>query len=169
MAFGTGTHPTTKMSLFALEQVLRGGETVLDGDRFRVLSIASSLGAKEIFRLLWLRWCGSSCGSGKYWAQPGNGKHPCSPRRFAWKAWRLRQMSSWPISWRISLSIWQRMLIVWSRTKVTWSWVALSRTNGTWCVSRLSQLDFPWNPHDPRGMECLCLQKTKDISGVIGG
>ena len=30
MAFGTGTHPTTKMSLFALEQVLRGGETVLD-------------------------------------------------------------------------------------------------------------------------------------------
>ena len=29
MAFGTGTHPTTKMSLFALEQVLRGGETVL--------------------------------------------------------------------------------------------------------------------------------------------
>ena len=28
--FGTGTHPTTKMSLFALEQVLRGGETVLD-------------------------------------------------------------------------------------------------------------------------------------------
>ena len=35
MAFGTGTHPTTKMSLFALEQVLRGGETVL--------------GAKEIF------------------------------------------------------------------------------------------------------------------------
>ncbi len=31
MAFGTGTHPTTKMSLFALEQVLRGSETVLDG------------------------------------------------------------------------------------------------------------------------------------------
>ena len=29
MAFGTGTHPTTKMSLFALEQVLRGGETCL--------------------------------------------------------------------------------------------------------------------------------------------
>ncbi|WP_019787497.1 50S ribosomal protein L11 methyltransferase, partial [Streptococcus sobrinus] len=25
MAFGTGTHPTTKMSLYALEQVLRGG------------------------------------------------------------------------------------------------------------------------------------------------
>ncbi|MBF0845122.1 50S ribosomal protein L11 methyltransferase, partial [Streptococcus danieliae] len=30
MAFGTGTHPTTKLSLYALEQVLRGGERVLD-------------------------------------------------------------------------------------------------------------------------------------------
>ncbi|MCW1087150.1 50S ribosomal protein L11 methyltransferase [Streptococcus anginosus] len=51
MAFGTGTHPTTKMSLFALEQVLRGGEMVLDvGTGSGVLSIASSLlGAKEIF------------------------------------------------------------------------------------------------------------------------
>ena len=51
MAFGTGTHPTTKMSLFALEQVLQGGETVLDvGTGSGVLSIASSLlGAKEIF------------------------------------------------------------------------------------------------------------------------
>lgn len=51
MAFGTGTHPTTKMSLFVLEQVLRGGETVLDvGTGSGVLSIASSLlGAKEIF------------------------------------------------------------------------------------------------------------------------
>ena len=51
MAFGTGTHPTTKMSLFALEQVLRNGETVLDvGTGSGVLSIASSLlGAKEIF------------------------------------------------------------------------------------------------------------------------
>ena len=51
MAFGTGTRPTTKMSLFALEQVLRGGETVLDvGTGSGVLSIASSLlGAKEIF------------------------------------------------------------------------------------------------------------------------
>ncbi len=29
MAFGTGTHPTTKMSLFTFEQVLRGSE---DGD-----------------------------------------------------------------------------------------------------------------------------------------
>lgn len=51
MAFGTGTHPTTKMSLFVLEQILRGGETVLDvGTGSGVLSIASSLlGAKEIF------------------------------------------------------------------------------------------------------------------------
>ena len=51
MAFGTGTHPTTKMSLFALEQVLRGGETVLDvGTGSGVLSIASSLlGAKSIY------------------------------------------------------------------------------------------------------------------------
>ncbi|MGT2930065.1 50S ribosomal protein L11 methyltransferase [Streptococcus dentasini] len=51
MAFGTGTHPTTKMSLYALEQVLRGGETVLDvGTGSGVLSIASSLlGAKEIY------------------------------------------------------------------------------------------------------------------------
>ena len=51
MAFGTGTHPTTKMSLFALEQVLRGGETVLDvGTGSGVLSIASSLlGAKNIY------------------------------------------------------------------------------------------------------------------------
>ncbi len=51
MAFGTGTHPTTKMSLFALEQVLRGGETVIDvGTGSGVLSIASSLlGAKAIY------------------------------------------------------------------------------------------------------------------------
>lgn len=51
MAFGTGTHPTTKMSLFALEQVLRGGETVLDvGTGSGVLSISSSLlGAKSIY------------------------------------------------------------------------------------------------------------------------
>ncbi|PRT71680.1 50S ribosomal protein L11 methyltransferase [Streptococcus anginosus] len=51
MAFGTGTHPTTKMSLFALEQVLRSEEIVLDvGTGSGVLSIASSLlGAKEIF------------------------------------------------------------------------------------------------------------------------
>ncbi|WP_421038551.1 50S ribosomal protein L11 methyltransferase [Streptococcus hyointestinalis] len=51
MAFGTGTHPTTKLSLFALSQVLRGGETVLDvGTGSGVLSIASSLlGAKEIY------------------------------------------------------------------------------------------------------------------------
>lgn len=51
MAFGTGTHPTTKMTLFALSQVLRGGETVLDvGTGSGVLSIASSLlGAREVY------------------------------------------------------------------------------------------------------------------------
>lgn len=50
MAFGTGTHPTTKMSLWALEQVLRGGETVLDvGTGSGVLSIASVLlGAEQV-------------------------------------------------------------------------------------------------------------------------
>ncbi|MBP1039966.1 50S ribosomal protein L11 methyltransferase [Vagococcus sp. BWB3-3] len=51
MAFGTGTHPTTMVSLHALEIVLRGGETVLDvGTGSGVLSIASKhLGAKEVY------------------------------------------------------------------------------------------------------------------------
>lgn len=51
MAFGTGTHPTTSLTLQALETVLRGGETVLDvGTGSGVLSIASSLyGAKDIY------------------------------------------------------------------------------------------------------------------------
>lgn len=51
MAFGTGTHPTTRLTLQALEVVLRGGETVIDvGTGSGVLSIASKyLGAKEVF------------------------------------------------------------------------------------------------------------------------
>lgn len=50
MAFGTGTHPTTRLTLQALETVLRGNETVLDvGAGSGVLSIAASFfGAKEV-------------------------------------------------------------------------------------------------------------------------
>ena len=50
LAFGTGTHPTTKLSLTALEQTIRGNESVLDvGTGSGVLSIASKLlGASKV-------------------------------------------------------------------------------------------------------------------------
>lgn len=49
-AFGTGTHPTTKLSLQGLEAVIRGGETVIDvGTGSGVLTIgAELLGANVI-------------------------------------------------------------------------------------------------------------------------
>lgn len=51
MAFGTGTHPTTSLSLEALEAVMRGGETILDvGTGSGVLSIAAkAMGAKTVY------------------------------------------------------------------------------------------------------------------------
>lgn len=50
LAFGTGTHPTTQLSVQALEMTLRGNEVVLDvGTGSGVLTIASALlGAKAI-------------------------------------------------------------------------------------------------------------------------
>lgn len=51
MAFGTGTHPTTVLSLHALEAYLRGGERVLDvGTGSGILSIAAKhFGAGEVY------------------------------------------------------------------------------------------------------------------------
>lgn len=50
MAFGTGTHPTTILSIQALERCLNDGDTVIDvGCGSGVLSIASALlGAKKV-------------------------------------------------------------------------------------------------------------------------
>lgn len=49
-AFGTGTHPTTRMALLALEKEIRGSESMIDvGTGSGVLSIAAKyLGAGEI-------------------------------------------------------------------------------------------------------------------------
>jgi len=51
MAFGTGTHPTTKLSVQALEKYLSPNDTVLDvGSGSGILSIAAAkLGASEVF------------------------------------------------------------------------------------------------------------------------
>lgn len=51
LAFGTGTHPTTQLSIQALETVMRGDEIVVDvGTGSGVLTIASSLlGAREVY------------------------------------------------------------------------------------------------------------------------
>lgn len=53
MAFGTGTHPTTVLSIQALEQYLKKGDQVIDvGCGSGVLSIASvRLGAEEVLAL----------------------------------------------------------------------------------------------------------------------
>ncbi|WP_339063749.1 50S ribosomal protein L11 methyltransferase [Tepidibacillus marianensis] len=53
MAFGTGTHPTTVMSIQALEKVIEGNEEVIDvGCGTGVLSIAAAkLGAKKVTAL----------------------------------------------------------------------------------------------------------------------
>jgi ribosomal protein L11 methyltransferase len=53
MAFGTGTHPTTLLCLRALEDVIHGGETVMDvGCGSAILSIAAAkLGASDVLAL----------------------------------------------------------------------------------------------------------------------
>lgn len=51
MAFGTGTHPTTKLSMEALEKILRKNDVVIDvGSGSGILSIGSILlGAKHVY------------------------------------------------------------------------------------------------------------------------
>lgn len=50
MAFGCGTHPTTSMCMALLEEIIRGGETVLDvGTGSGILAItAAKLGASRV-------------------------------------------------------------------------------------------------------------------------
>ena len=50
MAFGTGHHPTTQLSILLLEEVIKGGETMADiGTGSGILAIvAAKLGAKEV-------------------------------------------------------------------------------------------------------------------------
>ncbi len=53
MAFGTGTHPTTALSLRALSEIIQGGEDVCDvGTGTGILAIAAAkLGAKRVLSL----------------------------------------------------------------------------------------------------------------------
>ncbi len=53
LAFGTGLHPSTRLCLLVMEQVIKGGERVLDvGTGSGILALfAAKLGAKEVLAL----------------------------------------------------------------------------------------------------------------------